>query len=387
MSGALPRICFVGTHDPSFARTQLLAHALQARGFQVGECTEPAWGSTSDRLAAARAGVRNVRLATRLGGAYARLATRLRQLHPQPDVLLAAHPGQLDTLVLRRIAPGIPLVLDAFVSLDETVADRNIRSARSLAGLLDRLAFRTADLVICDTGVHAHRFSDEYGLDLERAVVVPVGSKDPGPCSVDCSPATPQRLEILYFGGFIPLHGVPIILEAARRLRDHREMHFTLVGDGQDWPAAHAFCEDHHLDNVTLHRAWMSESDLVRQYVCQADICLGIFADRPKTRDVVPAKLYLAMACGRPIVTADTPAVRQEVLSRSSQTALALSRPGDPDDLARTLLQLRDDPALRARLAQAARETYLAHFTPEQVIEPLVPRLVELHRRAATARR
>ena len=61
-------------------------------------------------------------------------------------------------------------------------------------------------------------------------------------------------LQVLYFGGYIPLHGVDVILEAARRLGPTAGITFTLVGDGQDAPAAAAFIKQHQLTHVRMVR-------------------------------------------------------------------------------------------------------------------------------------
>ena len=88
---------------------------------------------------------------------------------------------------------------------------------------------------------------------------------------------------------------------------------------------------------------------------------------------MVPAKVYLALACGRAVVTADSPAVREEVLARAApeDPPLLVCPPADPLALAEALLRLRDDSALRARLGTAARALYEAHFRPERIVEPL----------------
>jgi glycosyltransferase involved in cell wall biosynthesis len=188
-----------------------------------------------------------------------------------------------------------------------------------------------------------------------------------------------EKLRVLYFGGFIPLHGVPLIVEAARLLGPECGITIELLGDGQeaDMVARAVAATAPH---VQLTRAWMPERELIAQHIARADVCLGIFADSPKARDVVPAKVYLALACGRPVLTADTPAIREEVLSRTAPGGppLLTCPPGDPMALAAALRRLGDDPELRMRLGNAARRTYDGSFRPELVVEPLLAVLQEL---------
>ena len=376
-------ICFAGTHDPRFTRSAILAEGLRQHGCAITYCVDPAWGSTDARVTAAQRGLRNPELLFRLARAYLRVLRLHHAQRSRPDALILGHPGQLDAIVLRALAPRIPIVLDAFIAIDETLADRGLTSpgspTRRLARLLDRLAIRAADLIIVDTAAHARRYATEYGLDLARAVIVPVGALDPGarphPNPLpEGEGAELSPLRVLYFGGFIPLHGVPVILEAASRLSPEEGIEIELVGEGQQAAEAEAFLGRTRLPHVRLQRGWMPETELVERHIAQADVSLGIFALAQKTMDVVPAKLYLALACGRAVVTADTPAVREELVARAAddEPPLVLCTPGDAGSLVDALRRLRDDTELRTRVAAAGRRLYEAHFRPEQVVGPLV---------------
>ncbi|MEA2640479.1 MAG: hypothetical protein QOF51_1873, partial [Chloroflexota bacterium] len=228
-------IHFMGTHDPAFSRTAILKHGLRQRGVTVHDWAMPAWGTTAQRVAAARRGVRNPALAQRLLHTYRQLATRIVSAPARPGVLYVGYPAQLDVLVLRALLPRARIICDAFVSLDETLADRRIGTAngptRRAARALDRLALRLADRVVVDTRAHLRRFAADYGLRRERAVVVPVGAEDPGRLDSPME-GEGEKLRVLYFGGFIPLHGVPLIVEAARLLGPECGITIELLGDG-----------------------------------------------------------------------------------------------------------------------------------------------------------
>jgi glycosyltransferase involved in cell wall biosynthesis len=214
--------------------------------------------------------------------------------------------------------------------------------------------------------------------------VAPVGAFDPGVVKTVTiggdSRGESGGLRVLYFGGFIPLHGVPTILDAARELGPQAGIRFDLVGDGQSADKAERQVASERLTHVRVLRDWMPEAELVARHVARADVCLGIFADRPKTADVVPAKLYLALASARTVVTADTAAVREEILAQASGDAppLCVTRPGDGADLAAALIRLRDDPALRHALAVNGRRLYEERFTPAGVTTQLAQVLAGL---------
>jgi glycosyltransferase involved in cell wall biosynthesis len=73
-----------------------------------------------------------------------------------------------------------------------------------------------------------------------------------------------------------------------------------------------------------------------------------------------------AMAAGLPVVACNVEGVRN--LITDGVTGL-LARPGDPEDLARMILRCLEDPALRAKLGQAARARAIAEFSIEGCVK------------------
>lgn len=101
--------------------------------------------------------------------------------------------------------------------------------------------------------------------------------------------------------------------------------------------------------------------EAVPLYLSAFDVCAMPF---PFTEHFAyhasPIKLFEYMAAGRAIVASDLPAVADVV--RDGETAL-LVPPGDVDALAAAITRLRDDPALRQRLADCARNQVFARYT------------------------
>ena len=93
--------------------------------------------------------------------------------------------------------------------------------------LVDRGAFRAADLVVADTEAHAAFFRRAFGLPADRVDVALVGAEEalfrPG-----WQP--PEPFQVLFVGKLIPLHGLDTILAAAALVP---EIPFRVVGDGQ----------------------------------------------------------------------------------------------------------------------------------------------------------
>jgi glycosyltransferase involved in cell wall biosynthesis len=73
-----------------------------------------------------------------------------------------------------------------------------------------------------------------------------------------------------------------------------------------------------------------------------------------------PMKLFEYMAAARAVLASDLPAIREVVTDGA--TALLIP-PTDPDAWTAAIVRLRDDPALRERLAAAGRAHVMAHYT------------------------
>ena len=93
-----------------------------------------------------------------------------------------------------------------------------------------------------------------------------------------------------------------------------------------------------------------------------------MFGASEKAARVVPNKVYDALACGRPVVTADTPGSREAL--HDGEDALLVPA-GDGAALAAALERLLDEDE-RARLGVAALATYRRSFTPDAVAGALL---------------
>jgi glycosyltransferase involved in cell wall biosynthesis len=341
------RICFFGTYDPDYSRTRVLLSGLRQNGVDVVEC---------------RIGRRGT---SRLG-AYRELMRRFRAIPDRRfDLLCVAFPGHTAVWLARTLAWRTPLAFDALLSLyDSNVGDRKLYSRVSLRALRDWLLdfanVHLADLVCVDTRLHAAYFTRCF-LARERSIlVVPVGADDalfhPG---TSVRPARDRGI-VHFHGTYIPLHGIPHILEAARLLR-HEPLTFRLLGDGQEYARVRATAREHALSNVEFVGR-VPPSELPR-FIDDSDICLGIFGDSAKARRVIPNKVYECLAMGKPVVTARTPAV----LERFSEESLELCEPANGRSLAAHVKALWGNRPRREALGAAGLRVFRERLTPARI--------------------
>jgi glycosyltransferase involved in cell wall biosynthesis len=279
------------------------------------------------------------------------------------DAIVVGYPAQPDVPLasLCARARGTPLVVDAMISLRDTLSGDRARVGSFAGNLLDRLdreAARRAEVLITDTRAHADYFADRYDVRRDRVGVVPVGAE---PELFPRAPAPKGAVRALFYGKLSPLHGLETILAAARM---PEAPPIRLIGDGQLGPWLEE--ELAHARPPGLEREnWVPYESLGRELASSA-ICLGIFGTSAKAARVVPNKVYQAMAVGRAIVTADTPAARE--LLTDGENALLVPA-GDAEALANAMRCLANDRELRARLGETAHLRFLELGTPRMVAQ------------------
>jgi glycosyltransferase involved in cell wall biosynthesis len=334
---------YFGTYDRSSPRNTQVVSCLRRAGVTVVERHREVWGRHNWSL-----GLGQIARMARAEGALA------RRTEDDADVVVVGYPGHFDMPAAKRTARGRPVVFNPLVSLHDTlVGDRGRFRPRSpAAGILravDNGAFRGADLVVADTEAHAAFFRRAFGLPEERVAVAFVGADEP---LFRPGWHPPAPFHALFVGKLIPLHGLETILAAAALAPG---VPFRVVGDGQLGDLL-----DGRPANVE-HVPWIPYEELPDAYRA-AGCALGIFGTGAKAARVIPNKVFQALACGRPVITADTPAAR-ELLDDGADAILV--PPGDPEALAAAVRKLAGNGALAERIGRAGRETFEARASED----------------------
>lgn len=328
------QILLWGTYDLTKPRVRLMRQALQSCG-DLSEIHTNVWTGVEDK--SQLRGWRVAWAALRWLTAYPLLILRF-MLTPKPDVVVVGYMGQVDMLILAPLARlrRVPIIWDAFLSLYDTVVhDRKLLGLRHpLARLifaLERRACNAADAVVLDTSSHAQSFGELYDLDDAKLFAVFVGVEQ-DVFAKTAPAALPERadshIRILFYGQFIPLHGIQTIVEAARLTRD-RPFRWHLIGQGQDAAEVRAMLEDDSFPNLEWE-PWVPYAQLIDR-ISECDVCLGVFGISDKASRVIPNKVFQTLMSDKPLITRDSPAMRELFLDEDS--AVALVQPGDPQAL------------------------------------------------------
>ena len=371
------RVCYFGTYDLNYSRNRILIEGLGRNGIDVVECHVPLWQGTSDKVAVARHGRRWPALLLRAARAYAALLRQFQAVG-DCDALILGYMGQVDAFPARILANQrqIPLVLDVFMSISLITRERRLATP---GDVLDRIvswveqrACRLADMVWLDTPLYADYFQQRYGFPSSTFRLIPTGADDRYFYPV-AEPRTEDRpFTVSYVGKYVPLHGIPTVIQAATLLRDEG-VRFEMLGDGDDRPAAAALARELGADNVTFE-GWVEKTQLASR-LAHSDVCLGVFARQRQGMITIPNKVYEGLAMRKPVITGRTPAIEPAFESGRHLLLVPLE---DPSALADAVRQIRDDAELRQRLAEEGYREYQAHYTPTALGALAVQHLNEL---------
>jgi glycosyltransferase involved in cell wall biosynthesis len=355
--GADRRLLFFGGYDPSYPRNAIIRKGWLKCGLSLAECR------VDSRL---KVHLRYPALLWR----YLRMRDPARVIFVpdfrHKDVPLA---WALARLGARR------LVFDPLVSRYETrVLDREDAARGSPQAAhnrnIDRLSMALPDVVLADTEAHADYYRQELSVPAGKLRVLPVGFDEelfrPAPL-----PPPGPALRVLFYGTYLPLHGVETIVEAAAILRGP-SISFTLVGEGQTLARVKEKAAARAAGTIVF-RAPVPPARLAG-VIEESDVVLGVFGTTPKTGRVVPNKVFQALAVGRPVVTADTPAIR-ELFERNVH--LATVPAGDARSLAGVLEKLAADRAFGRELAETGGAYVRAEFNSRRIAERLLGILEE----------
>ena len=376
------RVCFFGTYERDYPRNRTLAEGLKRAGWQVLECHVPLWEKERDKTGRYLGPFSLVLRAVELKLACLRLLLKYVFTVGRYDVMLVGYIGHFDmplAWLLTRF-PRRPLVFSPLISLYDTLVD----DRRSIAdGTFMSRFLRWLDRQTCAKGgPRAARHGSPHrllrgGIQPAAEAVCPgirrrrgagrAGGWERGGCAgwdarrgcphgytpAEDTPAEDTPFRVMFVGKFIPLHGLPFMLEAANRLKDVPDIEFHFVGSGQLTDEIHETARRLNLENVRF-TDWIPYEQLHR-FLQGWGVCLGIFGTSDKAVRVIPGKVFVALSAGKAVITADSPAIRE--LLADGESAV-LCRRGDPEALAGAIRRLHGDRELLHRIAEGGSRVF-----------------------------
>jgi len=337
------KIAFWGTYDTGKPRVRLLIQGLKENGINISEYHKEVWSKVEDKSQIS-GWFSKVNFLFQWLIAYPRLIYKYIRA-PKHDVIIVGYLGHLDVLLLWPLAKirREPIVWDAFLSMYNTIVEdrKLVKEDSLLANLIfffEKLSCKAADIILLDTLSHSEYFKQTYKLPSSKMCNVFVGAESvffQQPKSQK-KPKNSNIVSVLFYGQFIPLHGIETIIEAAR-LSIHDDIEWILIGKGQEQQKIENMLKETPLSKLKWIK-WVKYNELI-EFIHEADICLGVFSKSDKAGRVIPNKVFQILASGRPLITRDSPAIRE--LLNSDMKGVQLISAENAEELYMAIKQLK----------------------------------------------
>lgn len=273
------------------------------------------------------------------------------------DLFFVAYMGHFLVILMRPFTKK-PIVFDFYLSLYDVMCnDRKLYKPESLLGKLtfwiEKRSLEQADFVIVDTDALIKSLSSMYGVERDKFVRVPLTINEESVFKQEVERYR-ENFTILYVGSYIPLHGVDVIIEAARILQERGdESFFLMIGAGPDYEKCRALVEKYQLHNIEF-KGFMTLEEL-NYYYNAADINLGLFTLGERANSVVLNKTNDSFRVGKPHLTLATDAMREAFVDNED---IFFVQDIQPESLAERILEVKKDPKLLKRVGESAYHSY-----------------------------
>jgi len=326
------KILYFGTFDPEYSRNRVLIKGLKKNGAEILFCNDRSGGLLK----------------------YIKLFFKYLKYINKFDFMIVGFPGQ-EVMLLARLLTKKPIIFDAFTShfgghiLDRGKYDQDSIHAKWYRWI-DKKSVENSSITLLDTNAHIDFFVNEFNLPRSKFIRVFVGTDTdifyPRENKIN------DKFLVHFHGNYIPLQGVKYIIEAAKLL-EKDNIRFNIIGQGQTYEGDRELAEKLEIKNINFIGRVPYEK--LADWISNSDLCLGIFGETQKADIVIPNKIFEYIASGKPVITRSSSAINELFIDGEN---ILLCEKANPEDLAKKILEVKNNPALAQLVARNGYETF-----------------------------
>jgi colanic acid biosynthesis glycosyl transferase WcaI len=293
----------------------------------------------------------------------------------KPDLLLVVSPPlglAVSARILSRWAKA-PYVFDVEDMQPDAAADLGMlpRPVLPLLYRLESMAYRRAALITTLTEGMRQKIVAK-GIPAARVAVIPPPA-DRSLFGVSAEQGLAFRRKHGLEGKFVVAHsgnmgvkqGLDLVLDAAVRLKERREIAFLLAGDGAMKPHLQRRTEALQLDNVRF-LPLQEQAEFLKML---AAMDLALIVQEPSVSDIAfPSKTVTLLSAARPVAAAVS-ANSEVARVLASSGAGVVTEPGQAGALAASIVELFQDPKRRSAMGESGRR-YALQYWGEDILLP-----------------
>ncbi len=275
--------------------------------------------------------------------------------------------------IVRILALGTPLIFDHMMSpYDSLLNERKIfkkgRPIEKLIYLYEKSILKYSDVILTDTTIHRKYFANLFKEQQEKIYALHVGTDENLFKNLPSDNEVKKKdfFEVFFYGTFLPLHGIDIILKAASIVKD-RPIRFTLIGGKKKYLLDfYEIKKRLKLKNV-IHKERVDYEQLPSM-ISESDLCLGgPFGNTGQARRVVSGKTFQFLAMGKPTIVGKIDAY----YGFEDKKNCLLVPQGNEKKLANTILWCFENQKKLGEIGQRGLELYRTKFSIDHIKEAL----------------
>lgn len=296
-------------------------------------------------------------------------------LSGRPDLILSFSPPLplgLTAWLLSRIwrVPWVLRVEDLYPDSAVVAGVLRNRSAIRFLSCIERFLYRRAVHV----SVISEGFRDnlrQKGVPDKKMSVIPVwadaGAIGPSPKENEfrSSHELNGRFVVMYAGNLGHTSSLEDVMYAAARLKVHPDIRFVIVGEGLKRESLLEIARSESLSNVLFLPYQPREA--YSEMMAAADVNL-VTLNRNSSRTSLPSKTFNIMASERPVLAIVPPESELGLLVRQTCCGVIVS-PGQPDELAKTIIAMKEDPADLSRMGKNGRKLAEGPYSRDHCVD------------------
>lgn len=304
------------------------------------------------------------------------LALRRIRKPKAPDIYVLGFRGHEIFWAINMMIYGKPLVFDAMMSpyaalYEENKAGLFGKLVAPIVYWMEQRILQRSQLVLTDTRLHASYFARTFSIPQTKLCALPVGAIESTPRTALQIGAATKLFSVLFYGSFLPLHGVTVIAAAAALLKDLPIRFDFIGGNAKQAQQLQQQCAQRGVIRYT-HRRWVPLEQLLQSEIPSADLCLGgPFGGTPQARRVVTGKTSQCLALGKATVIGRIP----EDYGFADRVNCLLVEQADTSALAGAIRWAYENRDRLSDIGAHGREIYAMRLSVRVIAERLLPAL------------
>lgn len=352
------KVCLFGKYDPQYHRYRVLKKGLEICGIPFVECQ--AGKSFNSSFSVSLFIMENLELARKFLGLKKDFS----------HIIVCTDLFHVPFIYLYSRISRKKLIFDPITSwyATEVYEKGSIKESSMKARLLlwfERMGYTLPDRVLAATEDFKRFWVRTLSLSPGRISVLPVGGELLERVSSE-NTNRGDELRVTYWGNFLPQHGLECVLGAAKILEKETDVIFMLLGSGFAWKKIRELSRKMKLSNVKF-TGRLPTTEFKRE-ISRADVVLGFFRKGGRASLLIGNKVFEGLSLGKPVITGSYPPIRRNFSHRKT---IYMVEPGNPKDLARAILELRNNPVLRQKIGQNGYKCLRRDFSEQKIGERL----------------